>query len=81
MLITRRPFVGEMCVCFWDGGLIRDREHSHPPAEDAEGIDGVEGLGATADLGDGEGAALGGADTAGFKGDPVDLVFEYGGLF
>ena len=56
--------------------MVRDDEHAHPAAEDAQGVDGVEGLGAAGDFGDGEGAALCWADGADGEGDPVDLVFE-----
>lgn len=72
LVILRR----ELRVRLRHGGLVRDDEHAHPAAEDAQGVDGVEGLGAAGDFGDGEGAALCWADGADGEGDPVDLVFE-----
>lgn len=56
--------------------MIRYNKHTHPAAEDTQGVDGVEGLGTAGDFGDGEGAALGGPDGSNGEGDPVDLVFE-----
>lgn len=79
-LIPGLPLIREMRVRLGDGRLIGDGEHAHPPAQDAEGVHRVEGLGAAADLGDGEGAALGWAHAACAEGDPVYLVFEDGCL-
>lgn len=56
--IPRASLIGELRVRLRDGGLVRDREHPHPPAQDPEGVHRVEGLRAAADLRDGQGAAL-----------------------
>ena len=62
------------------GALVRNRKHAHPATQHAQRVHRVERLRAAAHLGDGQGAALGGAHGAGGEGDPVDLVFEDGGL-
>ena len=71
---------GELSIGFWEGRLVGDGEHAHPTAEDAQRVDGIEGLRATGDLGDGESAALRGAHGAGAQRDPVDLVLEHARL-
>ena len=73
--------VGELGVGLGDGGLVGNGEHAHPAAEDAQRVDGVEGLRAAGDLGNGERAALRGAHGAGAQRDPVDLVLEHGRLW
>ena len=60
-----RARVGELCVSHGHGALVGDSEHAHPPPQDAERVDAVEGLRTAGDLGDGEGAALGWAHGAG----------------
>ena len=80
MRVGFRARVGELRVRHGHGALVGNGEHAHPPPQDAERVDAVEGLRTAGDLGDGEGAALGWAYGAGREWDPVDLVLEYGSL-
>jgi hypothetical protein len=80
MMVSRLSCVREMGIRLGDGRLVWDREHAHPSTEDAEGVDCVEGLGSSTNLGDSQRATLGGPDTPCREGDPVDLVFEDAGL-
>lgn len=79
-LISRLPFIGELCICLGDRRLIRDRKHTHPPTKDTQRVDRIEWLGSTAHLGNSQRSALGGTDTSGRQRNPIDLIFEHGGL-
>lgn len=68
----------ELRVRHGHGALIRDGEHAHPAAQDAQRVDRVEALAATADLRDSEGASLRRPDGPRTQRNPVDLVFEHG---
>lgn len=80
-LISWLTVIGEMCIRFRDRRLIRNSEHAHPPAEKAQRVDGVERLRAATHLRNGEGPALRWTYTPGSQRDPVDLIFEDGGLW
>lgn len=80
-LISPLTVSGELCVRFRDRRLIRNSEHAHPPAEKTQRVDGIERLRATTHLRNGEGPALRWTHTPGSQWDPVDLIFEDGGLW
>ena len=56
-----------------DRGLVRNCNQTHPAAQLAQLVDGIEGLGPAADLHHGERLALGRADGPDRQRDPVDL--------
>lgn len=60
--------------------LVRNREHPHPAAQDAQRVHRVEGLRTAIHLSDGQRPALGGPHRPSREGNPVDLVLENGGL-
>lgn len=69
----------KLLVSHRDRGLVRDREHPHPPTKDAKRVDGVKGLRSTRDLSDSQRTTLRRSYTAGTERDPINLVLEYGG--
>ena len=72
--------VGEVGPRFRNGALVRDGEHSHPAAQDAQRVHCVERLRAAVHLGNRQGPALRWTDAACGKRDPVNLVLEDGRL-
>jgi hypothetical protein len=63
----------EFAECLGDAGLVGDREHPRPAAEDAQRVDGVERLGAAADLHDGERPPLRRPDSVEVQRQVIDL--------
>ena len=68
--------VRELVERFGNRRLVRNCEHPHPPAEQAQRVDGIERLRAAAHLHDREGAPLGRPHRGRVQGDPVDLVLH-----
>ncbi len=79
LAISIPPLVLKSLVRHGQAALIRNHEHAHPTAQDAQRIHSVEALTAAIDLNDGQSAALGRAHRPGRQRDPVDLVLEDGG--
>lgn len=70
-------FLGrKLRVGLWDGALVRNGKHAHPPTEDPERIDAVEGLRAAAHLCYCQRPALGRPDGPSRQWDPVNLLLE-----
>ena len=63
----------ELLERFGDTRLVRNGEHSHPAAEQTQGVHGVEALRAAGYLHHGQGAALGRPDAGHFKRQMVNL--------
>ena len=79
-LVTRLAFVWEMGIGLGNRWLIGDGKHTHPAAEDTQGVDCIEWLRSTTYLGNGKRSALCWTDTSSAQRYPINLILENAGL-